>query len=364
MVFVPPALFSVEWGGDYRYLFAAEMALFMVFTMFLTAAAARHLGKSWLLAALGVTVGFLLLLWEYLPNSRYDAVVAFTLAGAAWSAAARRPIFAWVFLGLGTMVKLIPVLVTAALYPLPQARLRGILVFVGVLLASFVPAFLTSPAGFWNVFSYHTNRGLQIESFAASILLMLDWVEGITHRYGALEAVGGLPEVAATVTLSVTLILLFITGATIWQKARRGRLGAAQFPRCAAALLLAFIIGSKVLSPQYLIWLIPLVPLALRGVWGVGASTLLLLACWLTIPMLHGFYYHEQNPALSGAIYEGFVLDSQQYLSIVGEKSLYGIHPLYILLVRNVLLLMLWIVMLLAPDRGEAEFPVATEEHP
>ena len=358
-VFLLPALFSAELGGDYRYFFAAEMAVLLVATMLLTATTSRCLGRPWLQPALAVTAGFLLLLVPYrIPTSRYDAVVAFALSGAAWATAVRRFTLSWAFLGLGTLAKLIPCLATAALYPLSRGRLRGTLVFVGILLAGFIPAFLASPSGFSNMFSYHAHRGLQIESFAASALLRLDWVEGIAFRYGAVETVGGLSEAAAIATLPITLALLFITGAVIWGKARRRRLGPAQFPRYAAALLLAFLVGSKVLSPQYLVWLVPLVPLAFRGAWGIGASTLFLLACAITVPMLYGFYpYHAENPTFIEMVSTPIILDSKQYLSLVGEYSLLGIHPLHILLGRNILLLILWLAMLLVPDRDEIGSP-------
>jgi len=349
-IFVLPALYSSEMGS-YITLFAAEMALLLVATLFLTTAAARRFGVPWLLPALVVAAGVVLL--THLANARYDPVVAFVLSGAVWATAACRPNLAWPFLGFGTLAKITPVLATAALYPLRQGRLRGTLTFVGILLAGFVPAFLASPSGFSNVFSYHAERGLQMESFVASILLKLEWVEGIAYRYGAVEVVGGLAEVAATATLLITLALLFITCAVIWREARHGCLGARQFPRYAAALLLAFMVGSKVLSPQYMLWLLPLVPLAYRGAWNLGVSAVFLVACWSTHLVLSAFY----GAALSN-IYtdESLVLDSQRYLALISEESFYGIHPLDILLVRNTLLLVLWLAMLVIPARGETEY--------
>jgi hypothetical protein len=261
------------------------------------------------------------------------------------------------------LAKLTPVLASAALYPLHQRRLRGTLAFIVVVLAGFVPAFLASAAGLSYVFSYHADRGLQIESFAASILFKLNWVEGIALEYRAWEASGELSEVVATITLLVTLALLSITGVVIWREARRRRLGPNQFPRYAAALFLAFMIGSKVLSPQYLVWLLPLVPLAFPGAWNLGVSPLFLLACWLTPQISSAF--HGGNPMLTETLHtvyaEDLILDGQRYLSLVGEEPLYGMHPLDILLGRNVLLFVPWLAMLMVPAKGETEFPEAAE---
>ena len=360
-IFVLPALFSTECASGYLYFFAAEMSAFWVAAMFLTAAASQRLGRSWLLPALMIIAGFLLL--GNTAIARYDAVVAFALAGAAWSTVARRFTLAWTFLGFGTLAKLTPIITTAALYPFRQGRLRGMMVFASILLAGFIPAVLASPAGFVNTFSYHAERGLQIESFAASILLKMGWVEGVgSTGYSAVEVVGGMTEIAKTATLPLTLILLFVTVAVIWRDVRLGRLGTDQFPRYAAALLLAFLLGSKVLSPQFLIWLLPLVPLACRRAWGVGVSVLLLLACVLTEGALFGFY-QKTNPLWSDAIYKGVIVDSQLFLAFVSEKPFYGVDPLNVLLGRNLLLLIIWLALILyrpgtklnhSPSRGIA----------
>jgi len=236
--------------------------------------------------------------------------------------------------------------------------LKGVLIFLSILLVAFVPALLASPEGLLDVFSYHGNRGVQIESTMGSALLKLNAVQGIVYAHGSLEVVGGLAGVAATATAVVTLVLLFITFGIIWHEARCGRFRPSHFPRYAAAILLAFIVGSKVLSPQYLVWLLPLVPLALRGAWNIGVSAMYLLACGLTTQIIFSDFYHAGSTLEEEleALYSGasLVLDSHRYISLVGANNLYyGIDPLNVLLGRNLLLIILWLAMIMVPAQEE-----------
>jgi Na+/H+-dicarboxylate symporter len=55
----------------------------------------------------------------------------------------------------------------------------------------------------------------------------------------------------------------------------------ARFVRYAAAAVVAFVAFGKVLSPQFLIWLLAIVVLV-QGARGIAATTLLVAACALT----------------------------------------------------------------------------------
>ena len=165
-----------------------------------------------------------------------------------------------------------------------------------------------------------------MESLAASVLMFLRFADGILFEHGAFEVLG--EGVGAAVSLSpvLTLLLLAVTGLVMWREfRRRGGLAVEAFPRHAAALILAFMLGSRVLSPQYMIWLLPLVPLSAGGVAGVIACVLFVAACsttTLVFPVHYG--------ALLSFRYPGPEL----------------------LLARNLLLVALWVTMLFASSIG------------
>jgi len=82
------------------------------------------------------------------------------------------------------------------------------------------------------------------------------------------------------------------------------------------------MLGSKVLSPQYVVWLLPLAPLSAAGVWGIVASAIFLAVCFTTT-YVYPYHYTEVLLLWSPAI--------------------------DILLGRNLLLVALWALMLFLP---------------
>jgi Glycosyltransferase family 87 len=320
-VFVPPALFSVDKAG-YIALFASEMALVLVAALVLTALAARKLWGLWAWPVPALTFVAAGIMLYPVAVTRYDAVVALTLAVAAIGAAlgGRYVYLAYASLGLGAAAKLVPALATVPLARRDAAR--GYAVFFGILVLFFAPAVLLGGDRFLDSFAYHAERGLQVESLAASILMKLGWVTGISFEYGAFEVQGKGVGLASSLSLPMTGVLLLITALVMYR--RRGRLDAGRFPRYAAALILAFMLGSKVLSPQYMIWLLPIVPLGVGGLAGAGVSLIFLAACWTTTQVFPIHYGDLLNGRYPGPD---------------------------LLLARNLLLVILWALLLFLPPR-------------
>jgi hypothetical protein len=282
--FVPPALFSASQASSIN-LFSLEMALTLVVTLLLTALGARRLGGSgtWILPAATFVLAALLL--YPVAVTRYDAVVALTLGLAVFFATlgGRYLLLAYASLGLGTAAKFVPLLAVLPLALTRRGVARGCGVFLAVVALFFVPFALLGGRGLLQSFAYQAERGLQVESLAASVLMFLHSAESIAFEHGAFEVRGEGAGLATSLTPILTLLLLAVTGFAMWWEFRRcGGLEVGAFPRHAAALILAFMLGSRVLSPQYLIWLLPLVPLSAGGLVGTIICVLFLAACFTT----------------------------------------------------------------------------------
>jgi len=323
--FIPPALASASKAG-FINLFSFEMALLLAAALLLTALTARKLRDAWIVPA--TTFALEALLLYPVALTRYDAVVALSLGLAAFFAAlgGRSLVLAYASLGLGAAAKVVPALAVPPLALARRGAARGCAVFLAVVALFFLPFALLGGRGLMQSFAYQAGRGLQVESLAASVLMFLRSADGIVFEHGAFEVLGEGVGLATALAPLLTLLLLAATGLVMWREFRRyGRLAAGAFPRYAAALILAFMLGSRVLSPQYMIWLLPLVPLSAGGVVGVIICALFLAACSATTLVFPVHY---------------------------GDLLSFRFPGPELLLARNLLLVMLWVSMLSLASAG------------
>src|SRR2546430_3600796 len=99
----------------------------------------------------------------------------------------------------------------------------------------------------------------------------------MVSSHGSQNLAGSLPD--ALGTAESVLLPLALLG--IWTAAALGPATRERLVRYSAASVTAFVAFDKVLSPQFMIWLLPLIPLV-RGRRGLVASGLLGLALLLT----------------------------------------------------------------------------------
>jgi hypothetical protein len=141
-------------------------------------------------------------------------------------------------------------------------------VMAGCLLLLFVPFILLSGSAVSSFLSYHAQRGLQVESSFASLLLVYRHIAGqtleIRHAFGAWQVEGASSSLLASLSLWAVLLVQVLIIA--WY-ARRTRaimtagLGGQHMAHGMLVSLLALLITSKVFSPQFLVWVAPLTAL-------------------------------------------------------------------------------------------------------
>jgi hypothetical protein len=148
------------------------------------------------------------------------------------------------------------------------------------------------------------GRPLQLESLGAAVLVAghhvlgygLDWSS--SHGSQNVDGTGAMVLAALTSLLQVGLL------AWVWVRFARGPAEPERLLRHSAAALAVFVSFGKVLSPQFLIWLIPVVPLVAgrRGLW---AGWLFAAACVLTqvwFPRRYWDYVYTFDPLASWSI--------------------------------------------------------------
>jgi hypothetical protein len=212
--------------------------------------------------------------------TRYDLWPAALTAAALAGFVAGRERLGFGALALAVAAKIYPLVLLplALLYAWRRRGARGASVGLGVFLAVLAlvvgPFLLLAPAGLWESVGGQLGRPLQIESLGAAVLLaayQLGWYEPtVVSTHGSQNLAGPLPDaLAATQTMLQGLALL-----AVWALFARGRAGPERLLLGAAGAVVAFVALGKVLSPQFLLWLVPLVPLVAGGAGLAGAAVL------------------------------------------------------------------------------------------
>ncbi len=279
----PPGAAAVIWlprllGSHYHAAFAltALAADALILAMLIRASCGRadRLGPLMWTAAvplLGLIVFY-----------RYDVLVS-VFAVAATLAMAARPAWGGVLAGVGTLVKLWPGL---TLFGMPPLRRGGARALIGAVAAALAVAagFAVTMTGSTSFLRYQSKRGVEIESiFATPFMVMrhLGWHYSTPLRYGSYEYVGPYVGAAGYVALAATVaafgwMLLWRIRCRRWTPAVAGD--------AALTATLLFILVSRVISPQYLIWVLALAAAALcrRETSQRPVAALLLAAAVLT----------------------------------------------------------------------------------
>ena len=270
-------------ASPYRWTFALLMLACAVAVLLLVRALARRTGGDERLAMLAVAAAPLLM--GAMIRNHFDLLPVALLLAALLLIVSRRTTWGFAVLGIATMTKGFPLVVAPVALAWLVARGergsagRGAVALAAVCAMLAGVAVGISPSGAWDAVRYQTDRPVQIESLPAIGLRVIDSLggdhavpvksfrsDGLEHPAGdALAAVFGLIGVGAIAALAF--------GAARRRDERALLLGS-------LGAVAAFATFGKVVSPQYLVWVLPLGALALA--WrmyvlaaAVGIATLL-----------------------------------------------------------------------------------------
>ena len=239
----------------------------------------------------------------------YDLWPAFLLTAALALFARHRPIWAFAVLGAATAAKIYPVAVLpiALLFVPRTCRVRGIAWFAGVVVLAHLPFLVLGPGGLRYSYTVQLERGLELNSLGASLLMAIHHQTLASQAPGSLNVVGG--GCRAVAAASTVLVLAAIAAAT-WLYAR-GRLS---FLTACAAAVAGFVAFDKVFSAQYAEWLAPLAPLG-----GIVAAAVTVVVLGLT----HAVFSHRS------------ALAEQRDVALLLVRNLAAVALYAVLLVRR-----------------------------
>ncbi|EFL15538.1 glycosyltransferase family 87 protein [Streptomyces sp. C] len=197
------------------------------------------------------------------PFARYDIQVTL-LAVFALLALRSRPRAGGVVAGIGAMVKVWPLL---TLLGTPRGRsTRDALVAAALSCAALLAVFAALFSDTFGFLGNQGDRGVQVESLGGSVLMaarFLDlWPGGIDFQYGAFEYIGPyVPDIArASLALTLAGFLLLL----LWRVRANHWTSATPFDAALCAIMV-FTVTSRVISPQYMIWLLGLAAVCLTS---------------------------------------------------------------------------------------------------
>ncbi|MCM1976532.1 glycosyltransferase 87 family protein [Streptomyces sp. G1] len=264
----PKLLFYLDYPSAFFVLaFTADLAV-LALLLYTGPRPGRSMRGAWVWAVgvplLGPTV-----------YARYDVMVT-AVAVAALLAGARHPRAMGALTAFGALLKVWPVLLLVAVR---DRTAWASAVVTGAVLAAL---FAAGMPGAFAFLTFQRDRGTEVESLGALVFHVArhhGWDGEVLLNYGSVEFLG--PYVDVVSTAALVLSALAFGWLLLWRlRARRFRSHTVADAAFVAVLL--FTTTSRVISPQYLVWLVGLaaVCLCFRGS-RMGPPVLALLAACL-----------------------------------------------------------------------------------
>ena len=274
---IPRIFFSDSFGYNIGYVIMIFVITIIGLHLMRRTAESLNMNPVWAMTIYSVLIALLL---EYVAD-RYDIIPAvMTLASFYFFINKKMPA-AFIILALAMMTKLYPAIllpIYLIIYMVERdwkGFATGTVWFLIGAAVVALPCLLIEPDLIMGFMGYHSVRPLEIDSFAATLIYPFSlfgltdvWIQASTDAgsYGSDNLRGPLCDAVAPwlTPIMMVLIVLFI----LWYGNVRYRLEKVDeraFVLSAAIFisLMIFILVGKVLSSQYIIWVVPFLALSL-----------------------------------------------------------------------------------------------------
>jgi hypothetical protein len=269
-----PVFVLPTFAGDYHAVIELLMLACGLCTVVLVAVTRPGTAGMWLVALLPLLAGALVLVrFDLLPTALATAAVVAFLRD--------RHRLGWAALGAAIAVKIFPLVLVpvAAIWTLRRRGRRelalGGAIGAAVIVVVFAPFMAVAAGDVVESVRWQLTRPLEVESLGGALMMT-------AHRAGI--SVEGSENVTGDAARPLAILLTVVEASALvalWVAFVRGPATPVRLTRYAAASLCIAVAFGRVLSPQYLIWLAPLVALV-YGRRGLAAVCLLVSAFLLT----------------------------------------------------------------------------------
>jgi hypothetical protein len=202
---------------------------------------------------------------------RYDGFVALSTILFIYFMVIASPAVSGVWLAVGILVKIYPIVffLPIMMYCIINKQFKYLFLFLCGFSAVFVlglgATYLLVGNDLVTFLKYHQLRGIQIESVLGAFLLFWYKIMGLPlntiANFGAIHLVTSQTEsLLRIVSWGFPLSYLLLSGSIYRLFRKQSQVSFELLLSALGAVLMLFLVFNKVLSPQYLIWFLPIVP--------------------------------------------------------------------------------------------------------